>query len=249
MKALIIEDESPAARRLQKMIRNVRNDVEILEVIDSVENGIKWLSENDKPDVIFSDIQLADGRSFEIYSQVQVTCPIIFTTAYDEYAIKAFELNSVGYLLKPFSEDDLSKAIAKVEEAPEDSNEIKINEILSQLGIEKKYKSRFLIHKGDSLIPISTEDIAYIYTHDKLVVLVNKENQHYYLNQRMDELEHQLDPKNFFRLNRQYISSFGAIEKVANHFNGKLRVYLKPTTEEVMISRIKAGAFKSWLDD
>lgn len=117
------------------MIRNVRNDVEILEVIDSVENGIKWLSENDKPDVIFSDIQLADGRSFEIYSQVQVTCPIIFTTAYDEYAIKAFELNSVGYLLKPFSEDDLSKAIAKVEEAPEDSNEIKINEILSQLGI------------------------------------------------------------------------------------------------------------------
>lgn len=231
------------------MIRNVRNDVEILDVLDSIESGVTWLSENDQPDVIFSDIQLADGKSFDIYSQVNITCPIIFTTAYDEYAIKAFELNSVGYLLKPFSEDDLNKAISKVEELPSESSN-NLNQVLSQLGIDKKYKSRFLIHKGDSLIPIATKEIAYIYTHDKLVVLVNKENQHFYLNQRMDELENQLDPKEFFRLNRQYISSFDAIEKVANHFNGKLRVYLKPVTEEeVMISRIKAAAFKAWLDE
>lgn len=247
---MIIEDESPAARRLQKMIRNVRNDVEILGVLDSVESGINWLSQNDHPDLIFSDIQLADGKSFDIYAKVHVDCPIIFTTAYDEYAIKAFELNSVGYLLKPFSEEDLSKAISKVEEAPSGTGTSQINELLSHLGIEKKYKTRFLIHKGDSLIPVSADNIAYIYTHDKLVVLVTKENQHFYLSQRMDELENQLNPKDFFRLNRQYISSFGAIEKVANHFNGKLRVYLKPNTEEeVMISRIKAGAFKAWLDN
>lgn len=231
------------------MIRNVRNDIEILDVLDSVESGVNWLTENDQPDVIFSDIQLADGKSFDIYSQVKISCPIIFTTAYDEYAIKAFELNSVGYLMKPFSEDDLNKAISKVEEVPVESSN-NLNELLNHLGIDKKYKTRFLIHKGDSLIPVATKDIAYIYTHDKLVVLVTKENQHYYLNQRMDELENQLDPKEFFRLNRQYISSFDAIEKVANHFNGKLRVYLKPVTEEeVMISRIKAAAFKAWLDD
>lgn len=250
MKALIIEDEAPAARRLIKMINDINDEIEIVGTIESVVEAVNWFEDNDMPDVIFSDIQLADGKSFEIYQQIEVDCPIIFTTAYDEYAVKAFDLNSIGYLLKPFSSEDLEKSIHKIKPKDDGVNHQVIDQLLKSLNSNSEYKTRFLINKGDSLIPVGVEDIAYIFTSDKLLVLMTNNGKKFYLNQTLDEIEKQLNPKDFFRLNRQFISSYKAIEKVENHFNGKLKTMLNPPTEEtVMISRIKAPLFKSWLND
>jgi DNA-binding LytR/AlgR family response regulator len=248
MKALIIEDEAPAARRLQKMIYELDDSIEVISVLESVQESIAWFENNEHPDVIFSDIQLADGRSFDIYQQVEVECPIIFTTAYDEFAIKAFELNSVGYLLKPFSKTDLEKSILKLSKTGDSQFEM-IDSLIKSLNPSGEYKSRFLINKGESLIPVSVEDISYIFTHDKLVTLITKSKDRFYLNQTLDEVEKQLDPKVFFRLNRQFVAQYSAIDRVENHFNGKLKVFLQPKSEEeIMVSRIKAPLFKNWLN-
>lgn len=248
MKVIIIEDEAPAARRLQKMIGEIDPSIEAVAVLESVKDSIDWLSKNDMPDVIFSDIQLADGKSFDVYSSVEIDCPIIFTTAYDEFAIKAFDYNGIAYLLKPFSSSDLEKAISKIQSKEDGANHMVIDQLIKSLNTNKEYKNRFLINKGESLIPVSVDDIAYVYTQDKMVVLMTKDKKKFYLNQTLDEIEKQLNPKEFFRLNRQFIAGYKSIEKVENHFNGKLKTMLSPATDEpVMISRIKAPAFKSWL--
>lgn len=249
MKALIIEDEAPAVRRLKKLVEELSVNVEVVGEIDTVQGAIEWFENNEQPDFIFSDIQLADGKSFEIYQQVEVSCPIIFTTAYDEYAIKAFELNSIGYLLKPFKAEDIEVSLKKIKTTNEEENFEQIHHLINSFKNQKEYKSRFLIHKGESMIPIETGDIAYFQTKDKAVWLITKEKQSFLMSQNLDELEHSLDPKQFFRLNRQFIANYKSIERVENHFNGKLKVYIKPKVEEeLMISRLKAGLFKKWLD-
>lgn len=251
MKVLIIEDEAPAVRKLRGLLNNQEIDIEVLADIDTVEEAVEWLSNNPSPDVIFSDIQLADGVSFEIYSKVPPKCPIIFTTAYDEYALKAFELNSLDYLLKPYTEEQFNRAFQKIKTASPNANEVdKIKAVLTQLNIKSnQYKERFLVSKAGVLLPIKVDDVAYFYTEDKTINLVTKTKERYFISSSLDELELLLNPSNFYRVNRQYIVNANAIVKIENFFNGKLVIQLNPTApHEVVVSRARATSFKNWMD-
>lgn len=251
MKVLIIEDEAPAVRKLRGLLNNQEIDIEVLADIDTVEEAVEWLSNNPSPDVIFSDIQLADGVSFEIYSKVPPKCPIIFTTAYDEYALKAFELNSLDYLLKPYTEEQFNRAFQKIKTASPNANEVdKIKAVLAQLNIKSnQYKERFLVSKAGVLLPIKVDDVAYFYTEDKTINLVTKTKERYFISSSLDELELLLNPSNFYRVNRQYIVNANAIVKIENFFNGKLVIQLNPSApHEVVVSRARATSFKNWMD-
>lgn len=247
MKTLIIEDEAPAARKLVKLLEELEPDMEVLDILDSVQEGIEWLTTNEHPDLIFSDIHLADGESFLIFEEVFPKCPIIFTTAFDQYAIRAFEVNSVDYLLKPFSAEQLKNSLVKFKERV-GSTEHRLQTILDEFS-GKKAKQRFLISKGDSLIPVNSSEIAYVFTEDKSVMIKTFEGNKYFINYTLDEVEQQLDELQFFRLNRQVICNLSSIAKISNYFNGKLKVELKPSYEgELVVSRTKASVFKSWLE-
>ena len=252
MRILIIEDEIPAAKRLEKLILECKPEATILDVIDTVEDAVDWFENNDEPDLVISDIQLADGVSFEIYENLELECPIIFATAYDQYAIKAFELNSIDYLLKPFSKETLQKSFDKLDKmnpGVSSLQELDLSSLISQASTGNSYKQRFLISKGDALIPISTDQIAYIYTEDKAVMIKTNDGKSYFLTYSLDELETQLNPNQFFRLNRQFITSINAIARISQYFNGKLKVELTPAQEgEVIVSRAKTPVFKNWLE-
>ncbi len=253
MKILIIEDEIPAAKRLEKLILECKPQAQILEVIDTIEDALEWFKINDEPDLIISDIQLADGVSFQIYEELDLECPIIFSTAYDQYAVKAFELNSIDYLLKPYSKNALQKSFDKLDKfSPYQNNSLKeldLGTLLNQVSNENVYKQRFLISKADALIPISIDDIAYIYTEDKAVMIKTMDNKSFFLNYSLDELEAQLDPLKFFRLNRQFITGVKAITKISQYFNGKLKIELSPIQDaKVIVSRAKTPVFKNWLE-
>ncbi|MBI33737.1 MAG: DNA-binding response regulator [Flavobacteriales bacterium] len=253
MKILIIEDEIPAAKRLEKLISECRPDAQILSVIDTVEDALDWFRSEEEPDLVISDIQLADGISFQIYEELNLECPIIFSTAYDQYAIKAFELNCIDYLLKPYSKDALQKSFDKLDKfSPIQQNflkELDLTSLVKQFSNGNVYKQRFLISKADALIPISIEEIAYIYTEDKAVMIKTIEDKSFFINYSLDDLENQLDPAKFFRLNRQFITSIRAISKISQYFNGKLKVELKPVQDgKVIVSRAKTPLFKSWLE-
>lgn len=248
MNILIIEDEIPAANRLEKLIAEVKPYANILEVIETVEDAIEWFKNNDEPDLVISDIQLADGVSFEIYEAVQPKCPIIFATAYDQYAIKAFELNSIDYLLKPFNKEQLAKSFEKLDKITPPAT-IDYTKLVDSPSAGNVFKQRFLISKGDNLIPVATADIAYIFTEDKAVLLKTMDGKNFFINYSLDELEQQLNPKEFFRLNRQFIAGVASISKISQYFNGKLKIELVPAqNSEVIISRAKTPLFKNWLE-
>ena len=247
IKALIIEDEAPAARRLEKLLLECDPTIKIVDTIESVEEGIFWLQNNTHPDVIFSDIQLADGVSFLIYEKIMPLCPIVFITAFDQFAIRAFEVNCIDYLLKPFSKEQLEKSLDKLRQLRFKKN-AGMQNLMNDL-VAKKPKQRFLINKGDSLIPVSTSEIAYIYTEDKAVMLMTKTNKNYFINFSLDEVEQQVDDRYFFRLNRQIIIHIDSIAKISNYFNGKLKVEVNPKfPAEIVVSRAKAPVFKDWLE-
>lgn len=252
IQVLIIEDEAPAFRRLDNLLRDLPEEFEIMEVIDSIEDSIKWLRNHRFPDLIFSDIQLADGLSFEIYKEVKVECPIIFTTAYDEYMMDAFRTNGIDYLLKPIKEEELSRSIEKFRrlKSEEVSPAAKLEEVIRQLNSPTpSYRSRFLVRLGDKLIPAKTNDIAYFKYTDGVTELVLKSGKAYIIDQALDELEKQLDPATFFRLNRQFLANSESIGIIHRYFKGKLKVELSPKPEsEVIISREKASKFRSWMD-
>ena len=254
MKALIIEDEQHAAQRLINLLIETGREIEILETLDSIESSISWLRDNPDPDVIFLDIQLADGLSFAIFDQVDVKSPVIFATAYDEYAIKAFEINSIDYLLKPIKLERLEASLEKLEKLRPGLTPHQITAQLQNMIVDyheknKTYRSRFLVNKADSMIPIATEDIAYLYTEDKVVFLITRDNRRFMLNYSLDQLEKQLNPVSFFRVNRQFIVAMRSIHKIHNYFNYKLKVELAPVSEqEVIVSRQKVADFKEWLD-
>ena len=248
MKVVIIEDEAPAARRLVGLIQEIDPSMQVVSVIESVEEGIEYLSKNPAPDVIFSDIQLADGISFIIFEKILPLCPIVFITAFDQYAIKAFEVNSIDYLLKPISKEQLERSIGKLKRFNSTEAKPQMQNLIADL-VPKKPKQRFLISKGDSLIPVHAVDIAYIYTEDKAVMIKTLTGSSYFISYSLDELEQQLDEEVFFRLNRQVIANLAAINKISNYFNGKLKIDLKPAySGEVIVSRSKAPLFKSWLE-
>lgn len=254
MKVVIIEDEAPAFRRLQKILEELQPGIEILEVIDSVEESIKWLKNHSSPDLIFMDIQLSDGLSFEIFDQVKITSPVVFTTAFDEYMLRAFKVNSIDYLLKPIKIEDLSQSLKKysdLKEAFSPKSNPDINELIRQIKLEdKKYKTRFLAKFGDKLVSIETLNIAYFQSRNSLVYLVTNDDKKYLLDHTLDELSQQLDPDGFFRANRQFLVHFPAIKAVHKYYKGKLLLELYiPTNEPLTVSSEKAALCKRWLGD
>lgn len=254
MKILIIEDEVPAFRRLQKLIEEIKQESIIVEVLDGVESSIKWLNNHPVPDLIFMDIQLSDGLSFEIFEQIEIQAPIIFTTAYDEYTLKAFKVNSIDYLLKPIDKEELKRSIHKLERLQTQFSgstfPLDISSLIKSLNVNNpSYKSRFLVKRGDKLATISEESIAYFYTEDKVVFLLTQYKEKYIVDYSLEELEQLLDPEFFFRLNRQVIARLQAIESIHQYFKGKLAVKLQPKTfESIIVSRERSNLFKQWLD-
>ena len=248
MKALIIEDEMMAAKALQKLLGEVSPDTEIVDVLESIEESVEWLENNPMPDLMFMDIHLADGSSFAIFERVNVTCPVIFTTAYDEFALKAFEVNSLDYLLKPISREALERAMNKFQIlAGARFNADKIERLLEQLGEKKRYRSYFLLPERDKLVPLSTKDIAYAYIDAKSVKIVTHEHKNYYLTHTLDDLMAQLDPVMFFRANRQFIVSREAIKDVSIWFGNKLAINLNvEVPEKIIVSKAKVAEFKCW---
>jgi len=254
MKVLIIEDEAPAFRRLQKVLEEIIPDVQIVEVIDSVEETVKWVRNHHLPDLIFMDIQLSDGISFEIFEQVNINKPVIFTTAFDDYMLKAFKVNSIDYLLKPIKKEDLALSIQKYQSLKkqfgQETPTVDITSLVSQIRSEgKQYKTRFLVKQGEKLISIETSQIAYFYTQNGVVHLVTSQNRNYLMDQTLEEVNAQLDPAVFYRANRQFIVQFAAIAHVERYHKGKLLIETSPAAkEDIVVSAEKAAELKKWLD-
>jgi DNA-binding LytR/AlgR family response regulator len=250
MNVLIIEDEAPAFRRLQKILDEIDPELEILEVIDSVEDSVKWLRNHSSPDLIFMDIQLSDGISFEIFDAIDISSPVIFTTAFDEYMLKAFKVNSIDYLLKPIKKEDLAQSIEKYRSLKTVfSGNTSMNDLIKQIRLDdRKFKSRFLVKQGDKLLSIQTGDIEYFQTKNGVVYLATSEKK-YLLDFTLDDLIKQLDPEKFYRANRQFVIGYNAIKAIHRYHKGKLLVELQiPTDEQIVVSSEKATEFKQWLD-
>ena len=252
MKVVIVEDEHLAASKLEKMILKYDSEIEILGKLESVESAISWLKSNNSPDLIFLDIQLTDGTSFDIIKEVKLNCPAIFTTAHDQYALKAFELQSIDYLIKPISQEKLSNSMEKFKEMKDSlsSKNIDYTQILNAVkSIGKEYKLRFLVKTGSAMKSIGVMDIAYFYSEDKLVFLKTKSDQRFVIGESLDELEGIINPLDFFRINRKYILNFDVIQKVHPHFNGRLKIEFNPSPDEnIYISNRRATPFKEWMD-
>ncbi len=252
MNILIIEDEIPAAKRLQKLIGDFQPEAKIMEVIDSVEQAVIFLKKKPTLDLIFMDIQLADGLSFDIFNQTKINTPVIFTTAFDQYALKAFKVNSIDYLLKPIDAEELQSAFQKFEKHyPQDNagyNQQTIEQLMQQM-TQKSYKERFLVKMGQQLNYLKVSDIAYFYSEDGLLHALDKKNKRHIIDYTLDQLETVLSPDHFFRINRKNIISLPAIEKIHTYFNSRLKLDLVPSTpQEVIVSRDRVNDFKQWLD-
>lgn len=246
MKILILEDEAPAAKRLVKMIQHELPDLVIEDFISSVHDGIKWFLSNEEPDLIFSDIQLSDGTSFEIFAAAKPKCPVIFTTAYDQYALHAFKLNSIDYLLKPIKQTELAAAIAKFNQRKA-SVLPDINKLLQSYAAPI-YKQRFVIKYGEHIKTIPIEETMYFYTEDKVNFLTTAEGRRYVIDFNLDSLETMLDPKFFFRINRQFIISIHAIAEMFAHTKSRVLIKLKPPCKiETIVSTERSAAYKTWL--
>lgn len=261
MKALLIEDEYAAAQNLAALLREVEPEIEILEILESIEEAVEWIGANPAPDLGFFDIQLADGPSFNIFEQTRVDFPVIFATAYDQYAIKAFQVNSVDYLLKPVSADAVRKALIKFKKhyshpepdrAPPTKNDREtILKVIAELGLlpGKQYKSTFLVHHRNKLLPIEIDSFSYFYISDGNVMGMTRNSQSYLMDQKLESLEADLDPKVFFRANRQYLVARQAITEAEFYFNGRLALHLHPKTPDlVLISKARVPAFKNWMN-
>ncbi|UPL47908.1 LytR/AlgR family response regulator transcription factor [Hymenobacter sublimis] len=260
MIVLLLEDEYPAAERLQRLLQQAAPDAQVAAVLDSVTDAVQWLSSNPAPDLILSDIQLADGLSLEIFDQLLVRSPVIFTTAYDAYAIRAFKANSVDYLLKPVKLAELQAAFTKLREwraapaapasgAATDSAH-RLERLLDTLPRpDRQYKTRFLVRSGEQLLPLPVAQVAWFQSRHETTTLATTDNRRFVVDYTLEQLESLLDPRQFFRLNRQFIAQLPAVQRLHPHFNGKLLLDLHPApSEEVLISREKAAAVKSWLE-
>lgn len=250
MHILIIEDEESAFENLKRILLDIDPSINIVSWLQSVEQSIHWFKTNELPDIIFLDIQLSDDLSFKIFESVEVTAPIVFTTAFDEYAIKAFELNSIDYLLKPISRNGIEKSITKyksrINRTPVSYNNF-IRDLKS-ISINPSYKERFLVNKADELLIVPTTNISYFFK-DNDTYIVLKNGDRYAIKFTLDDLIHLLDPIQFYRINRQLIVNIDAISKITLWFTGKLKLQLIPEfAEPVFVSREGATKFKAWMD-
>jgi DNA-binding LytR/AlgR family response regulator len=248
MRVLIIEDEPLAAEKLANLIKKYDEKAEIVAEIDSVEGAVDWLRNNDSPDVIFQDIHLADGSAFEIYDQVQPDSSIIFTTAYDQYAIEAFHLKSVDYLLKPVKYEALESALKKYEKVFRGGDQ-EMKELIGLLKKQNKnFRDRYLVKAGNLIKSIDANDIAYFYSDQRVIILVTHEGKKFPVDQTLDEIENELDPSIFNRANRQFIVNIKAISEIHPYFKGRLKINLKPQQQgDIVISSEKSRGFKEWL--
>jgi len=252
MNILLIEDEAATARQIQKMVQEAIPGSHVVYVAESIKESVQWLTCNPHPDLILSDIELADGISFEIFRQVKLTVPVIFITAYNAYMQQAFKVNSIDYLLKPLDIEELKAAFTKYKMLSSRHDET-IHDTLSAMLSDMtrrsaNYKSRFLVRTGERLSTVSVNDVSYLRADDKIVFLHTLKNK-YIIDEPLDALEQVLDPKKFFRLNRRYIAPIESIEKIITHFNGKLKITLQHSDDdEIFVSREKASAFKGWLN-
>jgi len=259
MKILIIEDEAYAVKRLKNLIFSLEPTWELVQVCDEIESSIKWLNSNQQPDLIFMDIQLADGFSFEIFKQVKIISKVIFTTAFDNYAIEAFRHNGLDYLLKPIEKELLQESITRFKKTqnqntlnPKNTDPISIQfETLSKLITPKQsdYKKRFLTKSGDSLNFIDIENIAYFLSESSYSFVVSKNGNQYILDDTLDTIEKQLNPEIFFRVNRKQIITTNSINSIKSYFNNRLILTLTPKIkDDTIVSRTKVKEFKMWLD-
>lgn len=257
MTVLIIEDEIKTAKELQHNIEQSPFEITVLATLQSIKSSVKWLKENKAPDLIFSDIQLADGLSFEIYKQVEVKSPIIFCTAYDEYAIDAFKTNSIDYLLKPIDEEKLNQSLEKFHDmktlfggvqTDKNVSNIEINSVLQQL--INNYKKTLLVHFQDKIIPLKTEQIAYIQYDLGNVYVITFDNKKYVNNKTLDEFETILHPDEFYRANRQFIVNKNAIKTIESYFSRRMVLKLTvPTSEAIIISKTKSPQILRWVEN
>ena len=248
-KVLIIEDEKPNADRLERLIKSIRPSAQIVEVLDCICESVEWFETHEMPDVVMMDIRLSDGLSFEIFEKTSISCPIIFTTAYDEYAVKAFKYNSIDYLLKPVELDELERAFQKLESTSSVPEPASLANLLNYFQ-PKDFRTRFLLPYRDGYKSLQINDISYFYSKLKITRAKLHNGTEEIIPLTMEELEEQLNPKDFFRANRQFIIHVDAIEQIHNYFNGKLKIDLKKSPEdmELIVSREKASLLKAWLD-
>ncbi|NQZ43570.1 MAG: response regulator transcription factor [Flavobacteriaceae bacterium] len=249
MNILIIEDEARAANQLQRLMRDIGLDYTLLDILDSVEDSIQWFTENTAPELVFMDIQLADGLSFEIFQKVTIECPIIFTTAFDQYALKAFKVNSVDYLLKPIQVGDLSQAVEKFKKTGRSTQvDRTVLERLFQDLQAPKQREGILVKDGDGFAQIKIADLNYVYSEDSITFGI-LDGKRVIIDETIDELEATLDPTKFFRINRGQVVAKSAIEKIDKYFNHRLKLTLRQGRErEFIVSRPKSNDFKDWLN-
>ncbi len=251
MNVLIIEDESATARRLQKLLLEIDPDIQVLAIHESIAQTVNWLKLHGEPDLMFMDINLSDGLSFEVFTEIEVNCPVIFTTAYDQYAIQAFKVNSIDYLLKPVVKDNLSESIHKYYklQRPAAENKLDIAKLALALGIQKPdYMKRLVVRYGEVIKAIEVKDAAYFYSDEKIVFMALKEGKAYPVDFTLDHLETRLNPELFFRINRKFLINYHAIEKMISYSKSRIKVTLNPPCElEAISSTERSGEFKEWL--
>ncbi|GHE45468.1 LytR/AlgR family response regulator transcription factor [Sphingobacterium griseoflavum] len=251
IKVLIIEDEILNTRRLERMLRAIDADIVFLQELQTISDSIAWLKTNPMPDLIFMDIRLTDGTSFEIFEHVVVEAPVIFVTAYDEYALKAFEVRGVDYLLKPVNRDRLEESYKRVIAQHVGAVDAAlVQQIKSVLTERRTYRSRFLLSQADKYVVVPTVDIAYFSFEERYTILVTQSNKTYIVSQSLNTLEEELDPAHFFRISRQYIISLKSIDKIHQYFNGQLKVEVHPAIKGgVVVSKVKSRLLKLWLSE
>jgi two-component system response regulator LytT len=252
LRIVLVEDEQPASRQLKRLLAEVLPNSEVVQVLDSVEEAVSYFKNEEDVDLIFLDIHLADGLSFDIFDQVNLPAPVIFTTAYDQYAIKAFKVHSIDYLLKPIEKDDLKGAIDKFFELRLESTSGNVDygkliQAMREAG--NPFKKRFLVKPGGRLAFVNTEDVSYFFSEEGFTFLVVKDGERFVIESTLEEIEAQLNPNEFFRINRQMIISLQSIDRIDPHFNHRYNIALKPVFgSEVLVSRQRATDFKKWLD-
>jgi two-component system response regulator LytT len=250
IKAVIIEDESLTANRLKRMLKEVTTDIEIISLLQTVKETLDWLDCNEEPDLYFMDIQLSDGLSFDIFLERDITKPVIFTTAFDEYAIKAFKSNGIDYLLKPVTLENISESVRRYISYTPASLVSNLKEILRDISVgQRSYKSNFLVEWREQLLSIPACDVAYFHLSNKMTHMITMDKKSYALTYSLDQLEKEIDPRFFYRINRQFIVSRQCIKEIYLYFGNRLKINLNlPANEDALVSRKRVSEFKEWLD-
>ncbi len=253
MRTLIIEDEHLTAERIRSLILDLKKDCEVLAILESVKAAVEWFRDHEQPDLVFMDIQLADGISFDIFNQVEMDVPVIFITAYQEYAVRAFKVHSVDYLLKPVSGEDLKKALEKYDRYYREGHDFPridprlLGNIMKMAG--RSYKSRFMVRVGERIRAVEVKDVIYFYSLEKATYLHTSSHRNYVIDYTLDALEEIVDPERFFRINRQFLTSVEAIKEMIHYSGTRIKVSLAGSEDDrIYVSRKRIPAFREWLD-